>query len=68
MLFFSSSLNAFKLKKKDYAPIYGIVISLSSCPETVPFSRIYLEISFVVSRSREGAFWKKNKADEEKII
>ena len=42
-----------------YVPMYGIVISLSSCPETVPFSRIYLEISFVVSKSREGAFWKR---------
>ena len=42
-----------------YVPMYGIVISLSSCPETVPFSRIYLEISFVVSKSREEAFWKR---------
>ena len=47
-----------------YVPMYGIVISLSSCPETVPFSRIYLEISFVVSKSREGAFWKRKHENE----
>ena len=42
-------------------PTYGMVISLSSCAETVPFSRINLEISLVVSKSMEGAFCKKKR-------